>query len=425
MPAELSLRRLLPPRAASPGEARSLVRSALREWSLEEFSERAELAVSELVTNALVHAATEVSVDVRLEAGRLRVEVRDGSRRRPVLREHPSTSGTGRGLRMVAEVTDDWGAEVRRGGKVVWFEIGADATVRERASTPGRRARRDPDELEVELLNFPLLIHAAWQEHAAALLREFLLVSLGADESASFARHARAGEAMSVLAEQVPAPVLDEDPHAIMAAATEPGVTLDRLVVRLPPSAVADFATLDEMLTEAVQAANDGLMLVPPTQPEVGEMRRWLCRQVREQALSTASPEPWSSHYDHRTSTEPAGGPERRRVSSSPGAVLAADEHGVIVAVSRLALDFLGYREEEELRGSRLLRIVPLRFHQAHVAGITLHMVNGRSPLLGRPVTLPVVRSDGRETAVGVQITSRLLDRGTRLFVAELLLPHS
>ena len=47
-------------------------------------------------------------------------------------------------------------------------------------------------------------------------------------------------------------------------------------------------------------------------------------------------------------------------------------------------------RTPGELVGQRLISIIPTRFHQAHIAGFTLHLVNGRSPLIGNRVTVPV-----------------------------------
>jgi PAS domain S-box-containing protein len=89
------------------------------------------------------------------------------------------------------------------------------------------------------------------------------------------------------------------------------------------------------------------------------------------------------------------------------------------VAASPLALSLLGYQHEEQLFGERIIRIVPARYHQAHIAGTTLHVTNGRSPLLGVRVTVPVVRADGTEAPMGLEVRPRSLPGGGRLFVAE------
>lgn len=82
----------------------------------------AELLVSELATNALVHARSGFEVRVR-HGPRLRVEVRDESTAGPVLRiHHPGATG-GRGLRLVHALASACGWERRSHGKVVWFEL--------------------------------------------------------------------------------------------------------------------------------------------------------------------------------------------------------------------------------------------------------------------------------------------------------------
>ncbi|MGK4678361.1 hypothetical protein ACSLWG_22950, partial [Salmonella enterica] len=79
-----------------------------------------------------------------------------------------------------------------------------------------------------------------------------------------------------------------------------------------------------------------------------------------------------------------------------------------------------GHDDEALLVGRRLVSIIPERFHQAHVAGFTLHLVNGRGPLLGQLVKVPALRRDGQEVEVGMVIESRVLPEGRYLFVAEL-----
>ena len=86
--------------------------------------ETAVLLVSEVVTNALLHAGTDI--DVRRGAGRLdglRVEVGDGSPHLPSRRRYAATAGTGRGLLMLESMVDDWGVTRHRAGKTVWFRI--------------------------------------------------------------------------------------------------------------------------------------------------------------------------------------------------------------------------------------------------------------------------------------------------------------
>lgn len=426
--------RTLEPRAASAGAARALVRATLEWADRTQWVERAELAVSEIVTNALVHAGTPIGVRVSLGPRHVRVEVADGSPHLPSPRDYSPTSGTGRGLYLVADLVDRWGSRRDGGGKIVWFEIGSGETSPEEgASSSARDEKAKPAAfVAVELFNFPVLLHAAWQEHASALLREYLLTQ--EDEAVAFARHAQASTAMNLLHEQAPAPELGDDPAAIMATAIEPRVSAPILLLTVPRDSLPCFATLDAMLDEAIELAATGALLVPPTQPEIADMRRWVCEQVRTQGLAVPPSAPgggpraavsWSTQHG-RDGVAPADVPQDtdpHGVSTSNRDLVAITEAGVIFAVSPSALRRLGYADVSELVGRRIIAIVPPRYHQAHIAGITLHLTNGRAPLLGVRITVPVVRADGSEELVGLLVEPQLLSSGDRTFVAEFFSP--
>jgi PAS domain S-box-containing protein len=88
--------------------------------------------------------------------------------------------------------------------------------------------------------------------------------------------------------------------------------------------------------------------------------------------------------------------------------------------VSRPACDLLGYPDPGQLLGRRLVAIIPARYHQAHLAGFTLHLVNGRSPLLGGTVSVPVLRSDGTEMVADLVVAAHQLPDGRHLFIAQM-----
>jgi anti-sigma regulatory factor (Ser/Thr protein kinase) len=83
------------------------------------------LLVSELVTNAIVHARTTATVNVRRAAGALRIAVSDDSAAPPTLDLHPELAAEGgRGLLIVSMLATRWGVERgSAGGKAVWFEL--------------------------------------------------------------------------------------------------------------------------------------------------------------------------------------------------------------------------------------------------------------------------------------------------------------
>jgi PAS domain S-box-containing protein len=397
--------------------------------------EAAELALSELVTNAVLHAGTEVKLRVHASDAALRVEVEDGSPHLPVRRRFATTAGTGRGLRLLDRTVDRWDVAAHEAGKTVWFEIGEPANTL--APSPGHWRERET--AEVVLLQVPLLMHAAWQEHAASLLRELLLLSLGDDGAGvhgpavpngvgddpdvwadPFELHARASDALSLLGEQLPVPDLRSDPTALMLDATEPRVTASRQVLHIPLASVDNFRLLDELLSRAIEAADAGQLLVPSTQPEVAEMRRWLCAEVVGQALGGAAPTPWRARTDVRAPhTEVEALEQRYRQLARPDeAVILADEASVIVAVTSPALHLLGYDDESQLLGRRVIAIVPERLRQAHVAGTTLHLTNGRDLFIGVPVRVPAVRADGTEIEVGLTVTAHHIGPHERVFMA-------
>ncbi|MFI8187560.1 SpoIIE family protein phosphatase [Streptomyces sp. NPDC085946] len=137
----------LPGSSVAPGSARALVRTALADWSAlglpgtEHVTDRlaadALLVVSELVTNAVVHAGTEVELTCRLEeSGVLIVEVCDHHPSRAPRGGEPETAYEtpeyGRGLRLVATLAEAWGVTYRTGSKTVWARLAAtDATAGE------------------------------------------------------------------------------------------------------------------------------------------------------------------------------------------------------------------------------------------------------------------------------------------------------
>ncbi|MDN3288936.1 SpoIIE family protein phosphatase [Streptomyces thermocarboxydus] len=124
----------------APGSARALLRKALTEWAQASadgadlltgrVGDDAALVASELVTNAVVHAGTDVHLTCRLEedTGALVVEVAD---------RHPSRTPRddaveapahdipeyGRGLRLVAALAESWGVTYRAGSKTVWARL--------------------------------------------------------------------------------------------------------------------------------------------------------------------------------------------------------------------------------------------------------------------------------------------------------------
>lgn len=113
-----------PAHVRSAGEARTVVRRTLDGWTDDERLEDIALCVSELITNAVVHAGSEPKLLVHVRPGVIRIEISDDSEVLPVLRGAGPEDTSGRGVSILGMLSDRWGALRRSGGgKTVWFEI--------------------------------------------------------------------------------------------------------------------------------------------------------------------------------------------------------------------------------------------------------------------------------------------------------------
>ena len=113
----------LPNSATSPALARTLIRQALAE-APPEVTETAELLVSELVTNAILHARTSLFLHIQPAQSGFRVTIQDGSADMPIPKQAPLTAPeSGRGLFLVDALSTAWGWETVPTGKQVWFEL--------------------------------------------------------------------------------------------------------------------------------------------------------------------------------------------------------------------------------------------------------------------------------------------------------------
>jgi len=122
MTADFVVTELFPAELTTPSAARRFVVGALRAGGVA-VDEAIPLVVSELVTNAVLHAGSSARVEVRVDNDCVRIEVHDSKADLPTVREPGPYTVTGRGLMLVDALSDRWGATPTSGGKVVWFEI--------------------------------------------------------------------------------------------------------------------------------------------------------------------------------------------------------------------------------------------------------------------------------------------------------------
>lgn len=126
------------------GQVRRILSAQLRYWHLDPLIDRAVLGVTELLTNVHRHAQPDKTCTVKIELvlDRLMVSVHDHDPRLPVVADIKDTeplATCGRGLAMVAAVSESWGVRPEgESGKVVWFTLPTPS-----ASRPQRRTVLD------------------------------------------------------------------------------------------------------------------------------------------------------------------------------------------------------------------------------------------------------------------------------------------
>jgi anti-sigma regulatory factor (Ser/Thr protein kinase) len=113
----------LPPAASSPRTAREQLRPHISGWGDDDRRDCVLVLLSELVTNAVLHARSEITVHLDLTDDRLRVQVDDSSRTPPVRRPTRDDVPGGRGLQLLDVMSEQWGVLTSGAGKTVWFEI--------------------------------------------------------------------------------------------------------------------------------------------------------------------------------------------------------------------------------------------------------------------------------------------------------------
>lgn len=116
----------LPPQAASVGAGRRFVLERATTWGLAELADTAVLLTSELLTNSVLHARTDIELSIdRLPDGSLEICVRDASDVSPRRRRHSPDGTTGRGIELLDRLAASWEVTTQGTGKCVRFVVAA------------------------------------------------------------------------------------------------------------------------------------------------------------------------------------------------------------------------------------------------------------------------------------------------------------
>lgn len=419
----------------------------------------AELALSEVVTNAVLHAHTPFEIILSLAGGALRVEVADQNPQLPVQRDYAEQATTGRGMELVAACTSSCGVDSRGpAGKSVWFEVtavaddarsgqdlldawgGADAEWPDAQAHAGRHepTRADgagtvsPERRTVRLLALPPTLWLAAREHHDAVLRE--LARYGAEHPLAVpgARQvAMADQARSWISARLidelgllglgPARAHRALPSGHPSPLPDTPASHD-LDLDVPADAAAAFGALQDVLDAAERLAAGGLLLARPALPEVVAVRDWACEQVISQ-LAGVTPTPWPGTGQERFLKQVGAPPPESdawdvlSVSESDRGAVAADDAHRIVAVSRSLASALGWAVAD-LIGRRIIVLIPPELREAHVAGFTRHLTTGESHAIGVPLRLPVLRADGSRVDCAFLIERTPATAGRALYLA-------
>jgi len=296
----------LTPDPESARQARLWVGDVLARLGRHDLVDAAELGVSELVTNAILHADPPIIVRVRGTRAHPRIEVRDNSKHPPEVNiemtdEDNLLSTIGRGLGIVALYSSTWGSELVADGKTVWFEPHTD--IRTDGDLSGqvfdfeamveqRVARVEkPDELiTVRLLDMPVQLFAWFRTRYGELARELRLLALAHGDDYPVATE------LSELFLQVE----QERRHAQGVSELDQAIAdnLDRvdLEYHIPSTAPASMARLLELLDKADDFCRDEKLLSLAASPQQLALQRWYLGEFSRQAGGQA-PTPWSGGF--------------------------------------------------------------------------------------------------------------------------------
>ena len=298
----------LVPEPQSVRRARVWVVSELATIGRDDLADAAELGVSELVTNAILHADPPIVVRVGGTAAHPRVEVHDNSPAPPKARSMTTDerllATVGRGLGIVAMFSTTWGAEVSSQGKVVWFEPAAEASgmldeaqargevfdlselVDERLATVG-----DPGErLTVRLLGMPVQVFAHYRIWYDELRRELRLLALNHGSDYPLAQEL-SEITLQVEQERRQARGIDR-----LDAAIARGDDRVDLVYQVPPSAGTTMGRLQTLLEQVDVFCREQRLLTLEPGPQQIALRSWYLGEFTRQTAGEA-PTPWPGSY--------------------------------------------------------------------------------------------------------------------------------
>jgi anti-sigma regulatory factor (Ser/Thr protein kinase) len=296
---EPGVRLTLDPSPSSPSRARRAIHDRAATWSLPAaVGDQLALVGSELVTNAALHARTPFTLTLELRDDHVRISVEDQSSAPVALRHYQPDAPTGRGLGVVAMLSQAWGVQPTRDGKVVWAELDLTGE-RPPAATPPQEQPRVPADgvaaaspglRTIHFVGVPVEAYLALQEHNDALFRELELISIELATPGAVARPT--SSRLASLVDQLYGQFRNQrDGHrTVVAEAQARGERTVELKARVPPASVEPARAYVELLEEADELCRRGELLTPPPPAQVRSLRRWFVEQMAAQLRDDAAP---------------------------------------------------------------------------------------------------------------------------------------
>ena len=398
----------LPCLTKSASVARSFARDVLHVSGLDGLVDDCQLLVSELVTNVVLHAGTEIDLRCFTYSDAVRFEVRDGSSVLPGIRHYDISAATGRGISLVDAISTRWGANPEPHGKVVWFQIGETQVSPPQPATPVRHDRRE-DDFVVRFERLPVALVRATLEHGDALLRDLVMIEMFANSDPGAWR-----------SPQIDLTPVLEPVHNAHGS----GLPVIDVEARFPRQARSAALVRLIRINEAEELAQTGAVATPVGLPELAACRMWLLSEIALQGEG-ASATPWNLPED----LEPRGvaltlsNEEQRALQQAGTATVVADATHRIIFASDSAGVLLGW-QAAALVGQRISAIVPVDQREAHLAGFARYAITKQPRLIGHTVLVPALRCDGSVIELALTLHKIALVAGDA-FVAELEEPST
>jgi anti-sigma regulatory factor (Ser/Thr protein kinase) len=304
----------LGPGPRSVQDARRWVVGTCLDIGRDDLVECAELGVSELVTNALLHGEAPISVRVRGTREHPRVEVRDASTVVPDL-PHTSTPEDeadllltfGRGLSIVARAADAWGVDVDDEGKIVWFapagrfaeDVGVEGRVTGTAVDPPDPIEADGDLVPIALRGIPVDAYVTSTRHYRELRREIRLLALAHQDDYPLAKNL--SDLFGSMDQPARAQVGAQQVEAALAAGED---TVD-LQLTLPRGVVSKVDLFVEMLDLADEFCRAERLLSLARTPDTRTFQTWFLREMVRQAEGE-EPRRWPGSVSGVRETSPS-----------------------------------------------------------------------------------------------------------------------